>query len=45
MKIFRSIFRVGFLKLKLQFAEKGEVEENVGVVDVPLVRRHVVKHG
>ncbi len=40
---FQSIFRVGFLKLKLRFA--GKVKENVGVVDVPLVGRHVVKHG
>ncbi len=38
---FQSIFRVGFLKLKLRFAEKGKVKENVGVVDVPLVGRHV----
>jgi hypothetical protein len=38
---FQSIFRVGFLELKLQFAEKGKVKENVGVVDVPLVGRHV----
>ncbi len=42
---FQSIFRVGFLKLKLRFAEKGKVKKNVGVVDVPLVGRHVVKHG
>ncbi len=41
---FQSIFRVGFffLKLKLRFAEKGKVEKrNVGVMDVPLVGRHV----
>ncbi len=38
---FQSIFRVGFLKLKLRFVEKGKVKENVGVVDVPLVGRHV----
>ena len=38
---FQSIFRVGFLELKLQFVEKGKVKENVGVVDVPLVGRHV----
>ncbi len=43
---FQSIFRVVFfLKLKLRFAEKGKVKKNVGVVDVPLVGRHVVKHG
>jgi hypothetical protein len=43
---FQSVFRVGFKKkkkkkLKLQFAEKGRVKENVGVVDVFLVGRHV----
>ncbi len=35
MKVFQSIFRVGFLKLKLQFAEKGKVKENVGVIGLP----------
>ncbi len=33
---FQSIFRVGFLKLKLRFAEKGKVKENVEVLDVSL---------
>ncbi len=37
----QSIFRVGFLELKLQFVEKGKVKENVGVVDVPLLGHHV----
>ncbi len=43
---FQSIFWVGSLKLKLQFAEKGKVKEKLlEVVDVSLVGRHVVKHG
>ena len=40
MKIFKVFFG-WVLKLKLQFTEKGKVKKNVGVVDVPLVRRHV----
>jgi hypothetical protein len=43
---FSKYFSGGFLKLKLRFADKSKVfKKNVGVVDVPLVRLHVVKHG
>ncbi len=41
VKIFKVFFGWVFLELKLQFVEKGKVKENVGVVDVPLVGRHV----
>ncbi len=41
MKIFRG-FLGGCLRLKLRFTEKkNKVKKNVGVVDVPLVGRHV----
>ncbi len=41
VKIFKVFFGWVFVKLKLQFAEKSKVKENVGIVDVPLVGRHV----
>ncbi len=45
MKIFKVFFGSVF-KLMLRFAEKGKVrEKKFWVVGVPLVGRHVVKHG
>jgi hypothetical protein len=39
---FQSVFRVGFLKLKLK---ENEVRDFYLLGSYPLVGRHVVKHG